>query len=158
MPTTWYYIKGCPFPDECNKYKTTSKKKQLTFSGLTREDAVEKCAEHLRLSELHRITRSMAVEIAQEQDMYALEEPTTEEEEEPPAKSARTDSYSGGQTASSSGGQAASSSGGQAAHETMLLINDAEEAVRKAQNFALSAAQAFGEVAEKLNQVKMSMA
>ena len=42
MPTTWYYISGCPFPAECTRYKTTaSKKKSLVFSGLTKEDAEE---------------------------------------------------------------------------------------------------------------------
>ena len=23
MPTTWFYIKGCPFPDECNALRYT---------------------------------------------------------------------------------------------------------------------------------------
>ena len=92
MPTTWYYISGCPFPAECTRYKTTaSKKKSLVFSGLTKEDAVEKCANHLMLSSLHKKGSSEAYRVACEQEMYEHDEPTDEEDqaEERPWKSRR---------------------------------------------------------------------
>lgn len=94
MPTTWYYISGCPFPAECTRYKTTaSKKKSLVFSGLTKEDAVEKCANHLMLSSLHKKGSSEAYRVACEQEMYEHDEPTDEEDqaEERPWKSRRLD-------------------------------------------------------------------
>ena len=173
MPTTWYYISGCPLLEECNANAKSGKKKSLTFSALTVDDAVEKCAQHMIQSSLHNRSRSEAYDIAWSQNMNEHEEPTEDEMEEPvPVTKARrlaaletteTDpdplvSDISVRVAAlvnsdiSSRGSRSSSSGLQTRRGAKRNIADAEEATRKAQSIAISAAQAFGEVAAKLNR------
>lgn len=80
MPTTWFYIKGCPFGDECNAQKTSPcTKKCLTWSGKTEQEAVDKCAHHLMLSALHKKTKSVAYDAAWAAQMESYEDETDEE-------------------------------------------------------------------------------
>ena len=80
MPTTWFFIKGCPFVDECNALKTCPGTKKLTWSGRTEQEAVDKCAHHLMHSQLHRKKKRDAYEAAWNHvDFY---EASTEDEEE----------------------------------------------------------------------------
>ena len=172
MPTTWYYISGCPLPEECNAHKTvTSKKKSLTFSGLTIEDAVEKCAQHLMQSSLHKLSKAQAFDIAQNHAINEHEEEDKEEEEEDPMPVAKARRLAlepaeesdplvadiGNRVAALvkadfSSSHGSSSSGLQTRRDAKRNIADAEEAARKAQTIAMSAAQAFGECAAKLNR------
>ena len=55
----FYYLNGCPFPDECNSEKTTSKPKKLKFWGWTVEDCKHSVCEHLKSSQLHDTINSM---------------------------------------------------------------------------------------------------
>ena len=64
MPTTWFFIDGCPFPDECNALKTSSAAKRLKWTGRTGQEAVDKCAHHLMQSQLHNKTKRDAYEAA----------------------------------------------------------------------------------------------
>jgi hypothetical protein len=64
MPTTWFFIKGCPFPDECNALKTGPGTKMLKWHGRTEQEAVDKCAHHLIHSRLHNMMKRDAVEAA----------------------------------------------------------------------------------------------
>jgi hypothetical protein len=177
MPTTWYYISGCPLLEECNAHKVSGKKKSLTFSALTMEDAVEKCAQHMIQSSLHKRSRSEAYDIAWSQNMSEHDEPTEDEMEDsqvkpiPVAKARRLAALETTETDPdplvtdisirvaalvnsdiSSRGSRSSSSGLQTRRDAKRNIADAEEAARKAQSIAISAAQAFGEVAAKLNR------
>ena len=171
MPTTWYYISGCPLPEECNAHKTvTSKKKSLTFSGLTIEDAVEKCAQHLMQSSLHKLSKAQAFDIAQNQAINEHEEEDKEEEEHPmPVAKARRLALEPAEEsdplvadignrvaelvrADFNSSHGSSSSGWRTRRAAKRNIAGAEEAARKAQTIVMSAAQAFGDVAAKLNR------
>ena len=154
----------------------SGKKKSLTFSGLTMEDAVEKCAQHMIQSSLHKRSRTEAYDIAWSQNMSEHDEPTEDEMEDSqvrpiPVAKARRLALGTAETDPdplvadistrvaalvhsdiSSRGSRSSSSGLQTRRDAKRNIADAEEAARKAQSIAISAAQAFGDVAAKLNR------
>ena len=196
MPTTWFYIKGCPFEDECSAQKTSPlTKKVLTWSGKTEQEAVDKCAHHLMNSTLHKKPKRVAYDAAWNATMSSYEDDTDEEEGQEafaaeaapgtpprPTKRARMAIADGDHADNRSdplvaelatrverlveqrerGGRASSSgvvvqthysvNHGQTVREAKENIADAEEACRKAQGFALSAAKAFGDGAAKLNR------
>ena len=200
MPAVWHYIKGCPFPEQCGRNKTTTIAKSMAFSGVTQDAAVEKCVYHLVNSSLHKMRRADAIDAARGMEFYTYEEPTDDEAEAeeaegnplaqqprspprgvprqrpaigPSSKRARLelgdDAQSDGDplvkdisdqvselvaknlTNLSSGFDAESK------REARKCIADAEDAARKAQAIALSAAQAFGDVATKLSRAWHSM-
>ena len=110
MPTTWYYIKGCPFPVECSAQKKRDNKKCLTWSSRSPEGVVAKVVEHLKHSDLHKKKEKVAYEAAWGCDIQTHEAETDEEyddqevrvakeEEEPEPKRRRPnaleDGYSG---------------------------------------------------------------
>ena len=178
MPKTWYYIKGCPCPEECSRLKTAgAKRKVLTFNGLCQEDAVENCAQHLMNSQLHNKGRKWAFDMAWEQTLHEYEEPTDDEaeaggEEDPeeaivprppkcrrltPVKLEAPPLLDDLNTRVAALVGRPSSSQGQSLREARRLIADAEEAAQKAQGIALQAAAAFQEVAQKLSSVLHSL-
>ena len=79
MPCTWWYISGCPCPEQCNKRKTTGIAKKLTFSGRSPEEAISKCATHLVQSGLHNKSKREATELASAAPMLSYEEDTDDE-------------------------------------------------------------------------------
>ena len=83
MPV-WYYIDGCPLPEECCRRQTTDKKKKLTFCGPTVRAARTKCCNHLVGSDLHNKKRSKAWEIAEAQEIKTYEEETDDDAPPPP--------------------------------------------------------------------------
>ena len=88
MPTTWFFIDGCPFPDECNALKTSSAAKRLKWTGKTEQDAVDKCAHHLMQSQLHNKTKRDAYEAAWN-GLQSYED-TTEDEDDAVAEGVAT--------------------------------------------------------------------
>ena len=201
MPTTWFYIKGCPCKAECNANKTSpSTTKVLRWCGKTEQEAVDKCAHHLINSALHKKKKSVAYELAWAAKVDSWEGDTDEDEGEeetfvegggapqtPPRPSKRTrmalsdgapadtrDPHDplvdelatrverlveqrGRPSSSTVFVQAHSVQHVQSAKEAKSLIADAEEACRKAQGFALSAATAFGDVASKLHKAWLQL-
>jgi len=182
MPTTWFYIKGCPFPDECNALRTSASTKKLVWHGKTDEEAVAKCAHHLMHSQLHRKKKRDAYEAAW--DGVQFFEASTEDEEEghdevgegapatPPRPTKRCRSI---EIADGDGDNAdaddplATQLARQVEHladqleqsysSTLLVpealsIADAEAACLKAQSLAQSVAKGFGQVASKLNRAR----
>ena len=81
MPTTWFFVDGCPFPDECNALKTRTTAKRLKWTGKTGQDAVDKCAHHLMQSQLHRKTKKDAYEAAWD-GLQSYEDNTEDEADE----------------------------------------------------------------------------
>jgi hypothetical protein len=193
MPTTRYYISGCPFDGECGAKKTTNGKKHvLIFYGSTAVEAQGKCANHLLRCSLHNKSRFVAWAAAIDQDIHTIkhcaelvawdsidrllhtfDDSNSGEENEThevgmmkPSKCPRLE-YGCGDEAEAGHSiaklssnvsmsiEAASSSGSLRA--TKGYIADAEQAARKAQNIAINAALAFGDVAEKLNRVIKSL-
>ena len=204
MPTVWFFIKGCPFPEECAVHKTNGVKKCLSWCGRTEQEAVDKCAGHLMNSVLHKKRKQVAYDAAWAAKMEDYEDDTDAEEgDEPlkdeggapgtpprPSKRARMAIDNGGggnrppfefdgdaaprdplveelaarvERLVEARGRPSSSSSVQivqahSVHHVQTVrdakekISDAEAACRKAQSFALSAAQAFGDVASKLNR------
>jgi len=68
MPTTRYYISGCPFDGECGAKRTTDvKKKRLSSYGCIEEPSQEKCVNHLVLSSLQNKSKRVAWEAALDQ-------------------------------------------------------------------------------------------
>ena len=193
MPTAWFYIKGCPFPDECNALKTSSTAKRLKWTGKTGQEAVDKCAHHLMQSQLHRKTKKDAYQAAW--DGLESYEDNTEDEADvgdatPPQPTKRSrmaiadEALSHGdddsadplvtqiamqvekqverlrerrQQSSSSTLLVRTDERRAVLHAAVQNIADAEAACRKAQGFAQSAAQAFGEVASKLNRARLTL-
>ena len=82
MPTTWFYIKGCPFKDECNANKTKPCTKVLTWSGKSEQEAVDKCAHHLINSALHKKKKAVAYDAAWAARMDSWETDTDEEQQD----------------------------------------------------------------------------
>jgi hypothetical protein len=78
MPV-WHYISGCPFPAECGRNKTTPVRKNLTFSGATKEAAIEVCVQHLMTSSLHQLSRALATAGAERMQLQCFEEDTDDE-------------------------------------------------------------------------------
>ena len=205
MPV-WHYIQGCPFPAECGRKKTTPFAKNMTFSGLTQEAAVEKCVHHLMSSSLHQMRRADAIAAAEGMEMQSFEEDTDDESarnsdalaqrprsppvgglrlprklpppapqpDEPRQKRSRvlplddaelqedplvrdiSDQVS--QLVAKNLSSSSFDSGSDGKREARKCIADAEDAARKAQAIAQSAAQAFADVANKLNRAWHSMA
>ena len=205
MPV-WHYIQGCPFPAECGRKKTTPVAKNMTFSGLTKEAAVEKCVHHLMSSSLHQMRKADAIEAAENMEMQTFEEDTDDESARnsdalaqrprsppvdrlrqprklpPPAPQpaeprqkrgrvlplddaelqedplVRDISDQVSQLVAKNLSSSSFDSGSDAKREARKCIADAEDAALKAQAIAQSAAQAFADVANKLNRAWHSMA
>jgi hypothetical protein len=205
MPV-WHYIQGCPFPAECGAKKTTVATKNMTFSGLTKEAAVEKCVHHLVSSSLHQMRKADAIEAAENMEMQTFEEDTDDESARnsdalaqrprsppvgglrlprklpPPAPQpaeprqkrgrvlplddaepqedplVRDISDQVSQLVAQNLSNSSFDSGSEAKREARKCIADAEDAALKAQAIAQSAAQAFADVANKLNRAWHSMA
>ena len=80
MPTVWFFIKGCPFPEECAVHKTNGVKKCLSWCGRTEQEAVDKCAGHLMHSVLHKKRKQVAYDAAWAAKMNDYEDKTDEED------------------------------------------------------------------------------
>ena len=87
----FHFLNGCPFPEECNKEKTTSKPKKLRFWGWTVEDCKQSICEHLKNSHLHDKIKTMdeaRAALDQLADLDIQEGEMEEENTEPPSSQA----------------------------------------------------------------------
>ena len=169
MPTV-YYIYGCPFADECSAQKTSSVKrnKNMSFYGKTAVEAQDKCCNHLTLSSLHNKSKRMAWEATRYQEVFTYEADT--DDDEPMDVVEQTPTTTSPETSDKcphcgnhadalltdlslvEGSAAASSSNSRSLRAVKGHIADAEQAARKAQEIAMNAALAFGDVASELSQ------
>ena len=95
----FHFLNGCPFPEECNKEKTTSKPKKLRFWGWTVEDCKQSICEHLKNSHLHDKIKTMdeaRAALDQLADLDIQEGEMEEENTEPPSSQAKARAKSSG--------------------------------------------------------------
>ena len=95
----FHFLNGCPFPDECNKEKTTSKPKKLRFWGWTVDDCKQSICEHLKNSQLHDKINTMdeaRAALDQLENLDIQEGEMEQANEEPPSSQAKARAKSPG--------------------------------------------------------------
>ena len=164
----WSFLRGCPFPDECAKWKCNAGEKRLHWSGPTPWHARDGLVKHLTNSWLHCKSEKEAWRVANaiktSVEPYYEEVPTDDEVdesdeyyEEAPAEERLAKRSRLGEAlarpadpSSASGQQPPVTALGDLLAEAAVSINQAKEAAHQAVEISEKAARAFKGVADTL--------
>ena len=141
----------------------------MSFYGKTVVEAQEKCCNHLTLSSLHNKSKRMAWEATRYQEVFTYEADTDDDEpmdvvEQTPTTTSPETSHKCPRCGNHAdalltelslverSAAASSSVNSRSLRAVKGHIADAEQAARKAQEIAMNAALAFGDVASELSQ------